>query len=325
MRRPMLAAALAATLLLAACGDGAEPADTPSPTPTATATAGADAPTGEAPPSLADVAALDAVAVEGAPGEAPSLTFTLPIEVSATVARVDTPGAGAAIEEGQLLRVHYMLLDGATGESVGSTWDLGTPQAFLLGDPSMPDAMNSVLAEQNVGVRFLLGVPGTPATDAAEATPWTLFVFEVVAALPGRATGTAVAPPAGLPQVTLAEDGTPSITVGDAAEPTALVAQTLIEGTGPVVEPGQVLTVHYSGWLWDGTPFDSSWEGGAPFQTTIGAGRVIAGWDQGLVGKPVGSQVLLAVPADLGYGDSGQGSIPPGASLIFVIDILDAS
>lgn len=324
MRRPMLAAVLAATLLLAACGNEAEPGDaTPTPTPSETAET-AD-PGAEAPPSAADVAALDAVAVEGALGAAPTLTFEQPFEVSAPVARVDTPGAGEPMEDGQLVRVHYMLVDGTTGESAGSTWDAGTPQAFLLGDPNMPAAMNSVLAEQNVGVRFLLAVPGTPATDGAEATPSTLFVFEVVSAVPGRADGAEVTPPAGLPTVTLDDDGAPAIEVGDAAEPTELVAQTLIEGTGPVVEAGQVLTVHYSGWLWDGSSFDSSWESGAPFQTTIGAGMVIAGWDQGLVGKPVGSQVLLLVPSDLGYGDSGNASIPGGASLIFVVDILDAS
>lgn len=324
MRRPALAAVLAATLLLAACGNDAE-TDGATPTPTPSETAEAQDPTGEAPPSAADVAALDAVAVEGALGAAPTLTFDQPFEVSATVARVDTPGTGAPIEAGQLLQVHYMLVDGSNGEPAGSTWDLGTPQAFLLGDPSMPDAMNNVLAEQNVGVRFLLAVPGTPATDDAEATPSTVFVFEVIGAVPGRATGTAVAPPAGLPTVTVAEDGTPSIAVGDATEPTALVAQTLVEGTGPVVETGQVLTLHYSGWLWDGTQFDSSWENGAPFQTTIGAGMVIAGWDQGLVGKTVGSQVLLVVPSDLGYGPDGNGSIPGDATLIFVVDILAAS
>lgn len=324
MRRPMLAAVLAATLLLAACGNEAEPEESATPTPTTTETAGPAAPTGEQPPSAADVAALEAVAVEGPLGAAPTLTFDQPFEVSATVARVDTPGAGAPIEDGQLLQVHYMLVDGSTGESQGSTWDIGAPQAFLLGDPNMPAAMNSILAQQNVGVRFLLAVPGTAATDSAEATPSTIFAFEVIGAVPGQATGTAVAPPAGLPTVTLAEDGAPSIEVGEATEPTSLVAQTLIEGTGPVVETGQVLTVHYSGWLWDGTPFDSSWESGSPFQTTIGAGRVIAGWDQGLVGKPVGSQVLLVVPSDLGYGDAGQGSIPGGATLIFVVDILAA-
>jgi len=324
VRRPMLATVLAATLLLAACGNGVEPDDA-TPTPTAGETTEATDPSGEATPSAADVAALDAVVVEGPLGAAPTLTFDQPFEISAAVARVDTPGTGAPIEDGELLQVHYMLVDGSTGEPAGSTWDLGTPQAFLLGDPNMPAAMNDVLTGQNLGVRFLLAAPGTPATDDAGATPSSIFVFEVVGAIPGRATGTAVTPPAGLPTVTLAENGAPSIEVGDTVEPTSLVAQTLIEGAGPVVETGQVLTLQYTGWLWDGTTFDSSWERGAPFQTTIGAGRVIAGWDQGLVGKTVGSQVLLVIPSDLGYGDEGNGSIPGGATLIFVVDILAAS
>ncbi len=324
MRRPLLATVLAATLLLAACGNEAEPADSATPTPTDTATTEPADPTGEEPPSAADVAALDAVAVEGALGAAPTLTFDQPFEVSTTVARVDTPGTGAPLEDGQLLQIHYMVVNGTTGESAGSTWDIGGPQAFLLGDANMPAAMNNVLADQNIGVRFLLAAPGTPATDAAEANPTTLFVFEVVGVVPGRASGTEVAPVPGLPTVTLAEDGEPSIEVGDATEPTTLVAQTLIEGTGPAIEAGQVLTLQYTGWLWDGTEFDSSW-GGTPFQTTIGAGMVIAGWDQGLVGKTVGSQVLLVIPSDLGYGADGSGSIPGGATLIFVVDVLAAS
>ncbi len=110
-----------------------------------------------------------------------------------------------------------------------------------------------------------------------------------------------------------------------APPPTELVVQPLITGTGPAVESGQNVTFQYSGWLWDGTPFDSSWENGSPFTTTIGAGQVIQGWDQGLVGQPVGSQVLLVIPPALGYGDTEQGAIPAGSTLVFVVDILDAS
>lgn len=321
MRRPMLAAVLATTLLLAACGNDAEPEESATPSPTETTEPAG--PTGEQPPSAADVAALDAVAVEGPLGATPTLTFDQPFDVSATVARVDTPGSGEPLEDGQLLQIHYLWVDGATGEPSGSTWDLGAPQTFLLGDPNLPSVMNDVLADQRIGVRFLLAVPGSPATDLAEATPSTLFAFEVVSVMPGRATGTPVEPAPGLPTVTLADDGRPALEVGDAAEPTELVAQTLIEGAGPAVEPGQVLTVQYTGWLWDGTEFDSSW-GGTPFQTTIGAGMVIDGWDQGLVGKPVGSQVLLVIPPDLGYGAGGSGSVPGDATLVFVVDILGA-
>ena len=148
--------------------------------------------------------------------------------------------------------------------------------------------------------------PSTPDTEPSSITP--------------------VTPPAGLPVVTLADDGAPSITVpADATKPTTLVAQTLIKGAGPAVQSGQTITAQYSGWLWDGTAFDSSWTNGSPFQTKIGVGAVIPGWDQALVGQTVGSQVLLVVPPDLGYQDKDNGPIPANSTLIFVIDILDAA
>src|SRR5690606_15742420 len=120
---------------------------------------------------------------------------------------------------------------------------------------------------QQVGARVLFAAPGAEATEATEtapaqeAIPATLMAIEIVEIVPPRAAGEAVTPPAGLPAVTLAEQGAPSIEVpADAAEPAGLVAQTLVEGDGATVESGQQLAVHYSGWLWDGTPFDSSWE-----------------------------------------------------------------
>ena len=120
----------------------------------------------------------------------------------------------------------------------------------------------------------------------------------------------------------------PTITVPKTAAPTALVVQNLIDGTGPEVKSGQTITVHYTGVLWtDGTVFDSSWTRKSPATFAIGTGNVIPGWDKGLVGKKVGSRVLLVVPPADGYGaQPPQGSkIPANATLVFVVDILDAS
>ena len=129
----------------------------------------------------------------------------------------------------------------------------------------------------------------------------------------------------GLPTVELAEDGAPTITVPEGEPPTELVVQPLIEGTGAPVESGQTVTVHYTGALWkDGTVFDSSWENGAPFTFVIGTQQVIAGWDEGLVGQTVGSQILLVVPPAKGYPRGLAGPSPPTDTLVFVIDILDA-
>ena len=88
---------------------------------------------------------------------------------------------------------------------------------------------------------------------------------------------------------------------------------------------GEFITVNYAGFLWsDGTQFDSSW-GGTPFLTAIGTGQVIQGWDQGLVGKTVGSQVLLVIPPSEGYGEQGneQAGIKGTDTLVFVVDVED--
>ncbi|HET6533706.1 MAG TPA: FKBP-type peptidyl-prolyl cis-trans isomerase [Actinoplanes sp.] len=98
----------------------------------------------------------------------------------------------------------------------------------------------------------------------------------------------------------------------------------LVQGTGPKVAAGQQITVNYVGVTYaDGQEFDSSWRSGQPFQTPIGTGQLIPGWDQGLVGVPVGSRVQLDIPADLAYGENPTGGQPAG-DLRFVVDILQA-
>jgi peptidylprolyl isomerase len=317
---------LAATLvlpagLLAACsGDAAAPSSSPaSTTPTPSESAPATA-------SPEDLAALDAIAITGDPGTTPTVSFDTPLSVGATVARVDTKGTGDPIAADALLKVNYALFSGDDGSMIGSTWDDKTPEVIPMTglDPVFSPLVDALVGSP-LGTRIVVALPGTAATATAEASPSSVMVLEAFESVPLRAEGTAVTPPAGLPVVTLAADGTPSIEVpSDATEPTDLVAQTLIKGDGAEVKSGDTLTVRYTGWLWDGTQFDSSW-GGNPFQTKIGSGSVIQGWDQGLVGQTEGSQVLLVIPPSLGYGDAEQGSIPPNSTLIFVVDILAAT
>ncbi len=95
-------------------------------------------------------------------------------------------------------------------------------------------------------------------------------------------------------------------------------------GDGKSPEPGQTVFVHYSGWLEDGTMFDSSVERGQPFSFVLGEGNVIAGWDEGLATMQVGGKRQLVIPPELGYGEAGAGAIiPPGATLIFEIELLE--
>lgn len=95
------------------------------------------------------------------------------------------------------------------------------------------------------------------------------------------------------------------------------------EGTGPVAQSGQTVSVHYTGWLTDGKKFDSSKNRNQPFEFPLGAGRVIKGWDEGVQGMKVGGSRKLTIPANLGYGARGAGGvIPPNATLVFEVDLL---
>ncbi len=99
-----------------------------------------------------------------------------------------------------------------------------------------------------------------------------------------------------------------------------------IIGTGPSPKIGQKVKVHYTGTLTSGKKFDSSVDRGDPFDFTIGVGQVIKGWDEGVLSMKVGGKRKLIIPADLGYGSRGAGgAIPPNATLVFEVELLDVN
>lgn len=103
-----------------------------------------------------------------------------------------------------------------------------------------------------------------------------------------------------------------------------LKIEILKEGTGEAAKNNDTVVVHYTGTLEDGTKFDSSVDNGQPFVFTLGIGRVIAGWDQGVLGMKVGEKRKLTIAPELAYGESGAGRvIPPNATLIFEVELLE--
>jgi FKBP-type peptidyl-prolyl cis-trans isomerase len=105
--------------------------------------------------------------------------------------------------------------------------------------------------------------------------------------------------------------------------PSGLRYQDLAAGEGVAAAAGRKVSVHYTGWLPNGEKFDSSRDRNQPFDFTLGAGQVIAGWDEGVAGMKVGGRRKLVIPPDLGYGTAGAPpDIPPGATLVFDVELV---
>jgi FKBP-type peptidyl-prolyl cis-trans isomerase FkpA len=111
--------------------------------------------------------------------------------------------------------------------------------------------------------------------------------------------------------------------MGEQANPSGLMVEELNGGSGDEAKAGNTVTVHYTGWLTDGRKFDSSRDRNRPFEFDLGAGMVIAGWDEGVLGMQVGGVRRLTIPPHLGYGTRGAGGvIPPNATLVFEVELL---
>ena len=311
MKKNVLTAAVigaVALMGLTACSSAEEASPSPS------ASAAVDT-------SAADLAALESITWTDVDG-IPALEFDTPLAVGAAALRPIAGGDGATIEDGMNVSLDYVVYSGADASQMYSTYDEGTPEVVSLTEGQVLQELYDALVGAQVGTTLIYAYPDTTSTDGSSVI-MAVTASDAVQPL-AKAEGTAVEPAEGLPTITLAEDGMPSIDFSTAGDmPTELVVQPLIQGDGATVSAESQVTVHYTGWLWDGEQFDSSWDRGAP--STFSLGSVITGWTQGLAGQQVGSQVLLVVPPDLGYGDTESGSIPAGSTLVFVVDILAAS
>jgi peptidylprolyl isomerase len=234
---------------------------------------------------------------------------------------------------------NYVAYDwaGKTSKLLGSTFTQGSPSLFVGGQ--MITGVQKALVGQKIGSRVLAVVPpadglGAQATSAGIGTSDTLvFVIDLnsefsLVSVPGKQTASG----GGLPAVVAPASSTAGPTVNintKATPPKDLQVKTVIKGAGPVVKKGDNIVVNYNGYIWrTGKSFQSSWSHpNQPYQTPIGEGAVIKGWDTGLVGQTMGSRVLLVIPPAQGYGSAGssQAGIKGTDTLVFVVDILAAS
>ena len=159
--------------------------------------------------------------------------------------------------------------------------------------------------------------PSATASAVADTIAPTAVPTSTQVQAPPTSTSTPVADstPSGVSEVSASEPTT---------TPSGLQYTDLVVGTGAVASAGMTAVVHYTGWLLDGTKFDSSVDRGQPFEFPLGAGRVIKGWDEGVAGMNVGGKRELIIPPELAYGSLGAGElIPPNATLKFEVELLD--
>jgi peptidylprolyl isomerase len=316
-------AALTMSLLLGAC---ASEADTPT---DAEQSASATESANSIEPAVADDALAVTVDGEVNPAVKPTVTFTPPLAVTETTRKTIAAGTGAEVSDTDDLEFAYTLYAGSTGEELDTSYGK-TAARFEL--PKITKGLARGFVGAHVGDRLVIAIApddgfGTANTqfgkEGVDASTTMIMVADIIRVIPTTAQGTPVTPPANLPVVTYDDKGIPTgFTVSDPTPPADTVVQPLIQGAGAPLTPQMNVKMQYVGaTLADGAVFQTSWTA-EPFETQIGVGGLITGWDEGLIGQTVGSRVLLVIPAAKAYGDAPTSGQPAGA-LIFVVDILD--
>lgn len=316
-KRPLiiLSAVAATTLLLAGCSGGSTPDASGTPTPDAENSCLADLPSG---------AGSDAVSVDGS-GSTATVTVPEGTEITEAERSVVVEGDGDEVLPGDFVSLRYQLIDATTNE-VLSTSERGVDgvlpallpveQPQQLVDPTQSTVFTVAAECLPLGSSVVLTLPASE-----EGLHPSVLYVETIEELPTIATGTEVEPTEGMPTVELDDDGAPSITIPDGDAPAATEVAVLRQGDGATVAPGDLVTVQYRGVKWsDGSEFDSSWSRGAvptQFQTT----GVVNGFRLALEGQQVGSQVIVVMTPEDGYGAT-EGHELQNETLTFVVDIV---
>lgn len=276
-----------------------------------------------------DAAIGDLVTVSDDLGSAPDVEVYTPFHADSTMVEDVVEGEGTPITtDAQLIVFDITIIGGADGETLLQTAYDGSQAPFQVTNlvqsiPALSDALHCVSG----GSRTVIGLapddmePEFASQLQLAADDSAVAVVDVHKVYLARADGTDVFNARnGMPSVVRAPDGRPGVTIPEAAAPDEVVVQTLKRGDGEVITGDVPVRAHYTGIVWDTREvFDSSWDG-EPASLTLDA--VIPGFAQALEGQTVGSQVLVVIPPEAGYGDQEQAAIPANSTLVFVIDIL---
>lgn len=274
--------------------------------------------------------------MSGSFGERPEVDLGGGVSVEETQRSVVTSGDGEVVKAGDTVNVEFALFNGTSGDELPGTEYNGEPAPIEVNAEQLLPGIVKALECSTIGSRVVAVIPpaesfgGQGSEQLGVAPEDTLvFVADIVsmAVQPepplARAEGESQDPVGGMPTVELDEQGRPTITTPATQPPAELQLAVLIEGEGEEVQEGANVTVHYVGMNWNtGEIFDESWARGAP--ATFNSRQVIPGFTAALEGHKVGSQVLVVIPPDQGYGSEGNAAAGIGGedTLVFVVDIL---
>ena len=282
----------------------------------------------------ASAGGLDTVTVEGDVGSAPEVTFDGQVEVSKIETETLITGDGEKVEDGDQVLTHLWIGNGYTQDEALNTYKDEKPELITVSD-DIGEVFQAAIEGQTIGSRVLVAAPakdafgegGNPALEIGNEDT-VIMVVDLASGVLDGPQGTEKDAPDWTPEIVEKDDVPESLDFTGTPEPSdRLRIAPLVHGDGATVEKGQTIVVNYLGQVYDGeAPFDSSYARGEPTSFQIGTGAVVKGWDEALVGRAVGSRVLLSVPPDLGYGEEGNkdAGIKGTDTLYFVVDILAA-
>lgn len=263
---------------------------------------------------------LDALEISGGSGQ-PSISNLDGFTVDETQSKIIRMGDGGVIERGNVVRVHIVAYSGSDGAQLTNTYEeFGDPQKLVISEAGLPPDILGEIQGKTIGSRIVIAAVVPGMEDAGE-TETIVYVIDLISRQECDATAD------DLPRLVMDDSPNFERTDDTPDEVDDVLCHVVEEGDGNKIEAGDSITVNYAGQIYpDGQTFDSSWDRGEAITFDVGVGRLIGCWDEGLVGRSVGSTVILACPPQDAYGDNGSGEIiQPGDTLVFAVEILDAS
>ncbi len=280
-------------------------------------------------------AGIDSLKVEGDVGSEPNVTWDGQVSVSKIESDTLIEGDGAELGDGDQVLAHIWIGNGFTQKEAFNTYKDKKPELLTDDKSQLSKMFLAAIDGHTIGSRVLVAAPaddafgegGNPQLGIANKDT-VVMVVDLTSGVLDAPAGTAKDSPAWAPKIVDKDDVPEKLDFTGTPEPASyLRVGTLVAGQGAKVEKGQTIVVDYLGQVYgnDKGPFDASFST-EPASFQIGTGNVIKGWDQALVGKAVGSRLVLSIPPDLGYGKKGNkdAGIKGTDTLYFVVDILAA-